>query len=42
MVDLVCLVFLKITKRNRSTQLGIFDFEMTPKSFRNEAVYEGK
>ena len=42
MVDLVCLVFLKRTKRDCPTQLGIFDFEMTAKSFRKEAIYEGK
>jgi len=42
MVDLVCIVFLKITKRDCPTQLGIFDFEMTAKSFRKEAIYEGK
>jgi hypothetical protein len=42
MVDLVCLVFLKRTKRNWPTHLTIFDFGMTPKSFRKEAIYEGK
>jgi hypothetical protein len=24
------------------THLAIFDFEMTPKSFRKEAIYEGE
>jgi len=42
MVDLFCLVFLKITKRVCPTQLGMFDFGMTAKSFRKEAIYEGK